>query len=243
MNSDVFAELHRMDVLYLNLELALSHPAIDKQDTIDASRAITLFECGRETFVDDSRARRDAYQALEDSTREIKNLFDLRDHRFRIERILLQKSPPKLHEEFKTDGERQEFGYRLASGEKTISDKKCREVDLQHGLRGWECLLKANEEKKHLLWPGHHYTANLLFHSRATQAQQELPNEFAPGFLATIVGFSLSCSDRSAKFVITTGGILSSSLSVRVEALYGAEWHCRILFVEDKYGYLGSHMD
>lgn len=89
MNNDVFSELHRMDVLYLNIELALSHPEINKQDTLDASRTISLFECGRDTFVDKLRDRQDVYQALGSGTREINNLLDLRYHRLRIERILL----------------------------------------------------------------------------------------------------------------------------------------------------------
>ena len=233
-----------MDILYLNLELALSHPKIDKHDIPHASRAISLFERGRATFVDEPRDCQDALQALESATAEINDFFGLLDHRFRIERILLRRSPPKLHEEFKTGGERQEYGYRLAAGETTISDRKLREVDFEHGLRGWECLLKANEEKQSFRpLAGRRYTADLLFRARDTRKQQAEPNTYAPKFLATIVGFSLSCNDKSAKFTITTGGILTATLSVRVSAPYGAEWHCRIFFVEDKYYCLESHTD
>jgi len=232
-----------MDTLYLNLELDVSHPAIDRQDIPVASRAIYLYERGRDTFIDKSADRQEAYRALESATEDAKKFLDLRlGHRFIIERILLQNSPPKLHQQIRTGGERLEFGYRLASSEKTISNKKCRSVTLEHGLHGWECLLKANKEKKHFHLD-HHYTADILFHARATSTESELDNEYHPGFLATIVGFSLSCNNKSAKFTITTGGILSSTLSVQVSAPYGVGWHCRIFFVEDKFGGLASHMD
>jgi hypothetical protein len=65
-----------MDALYMALKLDLSHPSIGIQYLPDASDAISLFESGRDTFVDDHDARGKAFQGLQKATKKLKKFLE-----------------------------------------------------------------------------------------------------------------------------------------------------------------------
>ena len=234
----------------MNLELNCSHPAIDSiprgPEFSKASEAITLFKEGRETFIHNADARDQAYHALQRAQEAIEPRLRLYDHLRTVNRSLSKKRPPELGSPAKAKEANAKWEFGLLGHVDAESSDQVNNVTFDTGLEGFACLLKAtpHREFSHLLSTNAH--GSFAFTGPITRSRKTLINEYAAGREKTIVGFTLSCNnlrDAPVEFIITRGGILSSSLLIDVKGPHACVWHCRIFFVDGELGQLANRVE
>jgi hypothetical protein len=252
VSRNVFALVRDMNDTCTNLELNCEHPAIKPQgpEYNLALDSITLFKEGRERFIWDAGARDKAYHALLDAKTAFEPCFRLYDHLRTVSRSLSKEYPPDLHRVVKDTRANAKWEYGLR-GEVVDADAdpeaQVKSVRFDNGLDGGMCLLKVKPATNFRNFFSNQARGDFLFTGPRTRPQKGTPpNEYTSGREKTIIGFSLSCDnprDTAVEFVITKGGILSSSLAVDVKAPRGCKWHCRIFFVSDALGRLASRVE
>ena len=232
----------------MKLELNCSHPAIDSRGTAfsKASEAITLFKEGRETFIRDADARDKAYHALQRAQEAIEPRLQLYDHLRTVNRSLSKKRPPELGVPETDNRANVKWEFGILGHADAESEAQVKPVRFGAGLEGFACLLKATPHRHFSHLFSHNAHGNFAFTGPITHPRQSLTNEYATGREKTIVGFTLSCNnlrDAPVEFIITRGGILSSSLLIDVKGPHACVWHCRIFFVDGELGQLANRVE